>query len=562
MARMYPERIPEFVAHDPAREAERTVYEALSDDLGNRFRVFGWVPLLNVGEHVTEREVDFLVLDPQRGYLSIEVKGGAIGRDGQGRWTSTDRHGNVHAIRDPFEQAREGKYRVLDELRRKPGWKHVNFAGGYMVVLPDVRSPGFPLGPAADAALTVFGPELGRLGRRVEELLDRVAGDGLRATPPGREGEQRFLECFARSFQLPMTLGAHHRQDGRRMVELTEQQFQLLDQLARCPRVLVEGPSGTGKTFLALEKAKRLAASGARTLLTCFNLPLADHLRRSAGDAPGLTVASVHRLYFEWARRAGIEAPNPDDADRRPLPEGTFTRDLPRAFMDALDRLPERFDALVVDEGQDFCAEDRDALELALADARAGTVYVFQDLAQSLYPDRGGWPPDGFVPATLDRNLRNARGVHALLRRLAPGVESKAQGPEGPEPELVEVADDRGRAAEVRRAIHRLVREEGVDPADIAVLVGSRAAAARIVEDGRIGAFEVTRDPDARDGRVLLDSVPRFKGLERDVVVLTALEAPPWAREGALRYVGAGRARMRLVVIETAAALAGFRPPA
>jgi hypothetical protein len=561
MPRMFPERIPELIAHDPAREAERAVYEALSDELESRYSVFGWVPLLNVSEGMTEREVDFLVLDPQRGYLSIEVKGGAIGRDARGQWTSTDRFGHPHAIRDPYEQAREGQYRVRDKLREKSGWRQVNFPSSYMVVLPDVRSPGFPLGSHADDALTVFAPDLGRIGRRIDELLGRVSGAARDADPPGREGERRFMECFARTFELPMTLGAHHRQDRQAMVQLTEQQFTVLDTLARNRRVLVEGASGTGKTFLALEKARRLAAGGARTLLTCFNLPLADFLRRSAGDVPGLTVASVHRLYFEWATRAGVPAPDPDDAERRTLPAGTFTTVLPRAFMDALDLLPDRFDALVVDEGQDFCAADRDALELALADSNAATVYVFQDHAQSLYPDRGGWPGEGFVPAVLDRNLRNSRGIHALLGRLVPGQDSRPAGPDGPEPQLVEVADDRERAAEVSRTLHRLVHEAGVPPAEIAVLVGSRREMARVVKDGRIGAYAVTHDPEARDGRVLVDSVSRFKGLERDVVILTALDAPPWARADALRYVGAGRARMQLVVIETAPALAAFRAP-
>lgn len=558
MARMYPERIPESIALDPAREAERTVYEALQDDLDAKYRVFGWVPLLNVNSQARQGEVDFIVLDPQRGYLAVEVKGGAIGRDEQGQWTSTDRFGNVHPIRDPFDQARQGQYRVRDELRRKPGWGHVNFAGGYMVVLPDVKSPGFPLGPDADAAITVFGPELGRLGRRIDDLLRRLGGDGLHSPAPGHEGEKRFLECFARSFALPMTAGARHRQDRRAMMELTEQQFAVLDALARNRRVLVEGPSGTGKTVLALEKARRLADSGRRTLLTCFNRPLADHLGRAAGSLADLAVASVHRLYFDWARRAGVEAPDPDDADRRNLPAGTFTERLPAAFMDALDRLPERFDALVVDEGQDFCAADRDALELALADSEAATVYVFQDPAQSLYPDRAGWPADGFVPVGLDRNLRNARGVHALLRRLSPAQESRPGGPEGPEPLFVEIADDRGRIAELSRALHRLVREDGVPASEIAVLVGSRREVGRIVTGGRIGAFEVTDDPEDREGRVLVESVPRFKGLERDVILLTALEAPAWTRADVLRYVGASRARMQLVVIETAEVLAAF----
>jgi len=48
-----------------------------------------------------------------------------------------------------------------------------------------------------------------------------------------------------------MPPGPALREDQRRIVELTEQQFRILNQLARMPRVAISG--GAGKTFLALE---------------------------------------------------------------------------------------------------------------------------------------------------------------------------------------------------------------------------------------------------------------------------------------------------------------------
>ena len=72
--------------------------------------------------------------------------------------------------------------------------------------------------------------------------------------------------------------------DDRELLRLTEQQFAVLDRLRRQRRVSISGGAGTGKTVLALEKARRLAREGSGVLLTCFNRPLADNLRRSAGD--------------------------------------------------------------------------------------------------------------------------------------------------------------------------------------------------------------------------------------------------------------------------------------
>ncbi|MCH7478458.1 MAG: hypothetical protein IIA14_10185 [SAR324 cluster bacterium] len=61
--------------------------------------------------------------------------------------------------------------------------------------------------------------------------------------------------------------------------------------------------------MLALEKAKRLAFEGFRTLFTCYNVPLEAYLRRSAGDVENLTIQRFHTLCEEAARVTGIPVP-------------------------------------------------------------------------------------------------------------------------------------------------------------------------------------------------------------------------------------------------------------
>jgi len=53
-----------------------------------------------------EGEADLLLLHPELGMLGMEVKGGRVAFDGRtGVWTSIDRDGAVHEIKDPFAQA-------------------------------------------------------------------------------------------------------------------------------------------------------------------------------------------------------------------------------------------------------------------------------------------------------------------------------------------------------------------------------------------------------------------------------------------------------------------------
>lgn len=68
---------------------------------------------------------------------------------------------------------------------------------------------------------------------------------------------------------------------------LTERQAIILDALRLLTRVDVRGGSGTGKTWLAIEQARRLAAAGKRVALTCFIRGLASYPeRRVAGLKP------------------------------------------------------------------------------------------------------------------------------------------------------------------------------------------------------------------------------------------------------------------------------------
>jgi hypothetical protein len=50
---------------------------------------------------------------------------------------------------------------------------------------------------------------------------------------------------------------------------------------------------------------------------------------------------------------------------------------------------------------------------------------------------------------------------------------------------------------------------------------------------------------------VLVETVRRFKGLERQVVILTAIDDLPSDVETGLLYVGLSRARVHLVIVAT-----------
>lgn len=560
MARMYPDRIPQSVRDTVYLDAECTVYEALRDQLPEDWSVFAWVKwvLRQRGEGARDGEADFVLAHPEHGLFVLEVKGGMLRADGvSGRWYSASMSGEEHALKEsPLSQARRNRYSIEHKLREGQVLPRDGFTFGYTAAFPDCALPDGAVGPDAPRELLLPYGDLERLAERIPSIADYWRRTDGRAEL-GEDGMAHVTRVLASSFTMPMPLGRSLLEDDRRMIELSESQYDVLDGLSRNRRVVVTGGAGTGKTLLALEKAKRLARDqGFRTLLTCFNRPLAEYLRASSAGIDGLTVNNFHQLCAEYGVLAGHEMPDLSGPD---LPNLFVREELPTWLMDALATRGERFEAIVVDEGQDFSATDRAAIELAMQDPAESVLYVFQDQTQAIYRDGSPWPESGMTTYTLTENRRSTQAIHAVLTRLAENTRTRAVGPAGRPPEFIVAGDAREQARALSRVLHRLIREESVAPGTIAVLVSSRQAVPELVEDGRIGAFEVTTQHDDGTERVLIESVTRFKGLERDVVILMRLDPVEYLEYEPMLYVAASRARLHLVVIGDEALVERFR---
>jgi len=551
MPTMYPTLLPEAVIRDGAREAERRVYDALGLHLGPSHSVFYSVAWLSKAPRAAARdgEADFVVVHPERGALLLEVKGGRVGRDGaSGKWRSIDHFGRIHPIHDPFAQVKASKHALLHKLLEHPALRSSFINVGHGVVLPDSADPHKALAPDAPPEITLYADDLDRIGERVDRMFTFWSGETLGRLQPAPQFVRALTEMLAPTFELRQPLGPALAEDDRQLVSLTEEQFGVLDMLSRQRRVAVSGGAGTGKTLLALEKARRLAAEGCAVLFTCFNRPLADFLRRSARDVAGLTIANFHQFCWQMGHDAGVPLPEPGTGE---LPPGFFDTILPDALLTALDRLPaRRFDAVVVDEGQDFLESWWAPLQLCLVDPDGGVLYVFHDDNQQVYQRVASFP-ERMSDVVLHDNLRNTRRIHAATAKFYRGEPLRARGPEGREVEYVRAETPASVVHEVSCILQRLVRQEGVPASDVAVLYGS-SATGPLKRGDRIGSFWTTTDQAAEPQKVLLDSIRRFKGLERPVVVLAGIDRLPPDEENALLYVGLSRARVHLAVVASA----------
>jgi hypothetical protein len=485
-------------------------------------------------------------LNPNQGIFVVEVKGGGVRFDpGDGpKWYSVDRNGLEHEISDPFEQSKKYQYRILDLLKaRIRGLRKSKFPIGHSVAFPDIKQTelGQIIAHNRPREIVACAEDLHNLadwyekstkfwsGRRETEAL------GIQSM---KEIERVFLKPVYAKPSLSVTLEDEEAQ----RIKLTDDQSRLLRCLDNHDRVNISGGAGTGKTVLAKEVAEKFALAGKKTALICYNKALGDQLEASLGAEESVVAGTYHSVFqrllggaFQRYLMEAREAyPNED--------EWRVIR--PLAFLMALDSDDSlKFDAVVVDEGQDFGPEMWLSVEQMLKNDES-KLFVFSDAHQGLYYSVDHLPKLG-PPFLLHTNCRNTKQIHESAYR---NYEGHPISPPSIEGEIVHISHNESlvaQSAEVISILDSLIGEGDLKPEDIVILVANSLNLPGVIEQLRSleRKYNFLKREDVNEGCIRVSTVKRFKGLEAKAVVVWGLNELPAQDEKELRYVGITRAK-------------------
>ena len=547
MARMYPNEL----SPDTKSDAERLLYEAFRDGLDNSYTVFHSVAWQSLDGEGRPRDggADFVIAHPKRGILVLEAKGGAIEYDPSADcWTSTNRHGQVYEIRNPFAQVRYSKYALEERLQIMLHMPARRINVGHAVAFPDVVVGAALLGPDQPRRIILDKTDLANLSGWVGSVLAYYRGGANQHdTAPGDEAVYALLDLLGKTWELRPALWGDFVQEREQLIRVTEQQYSILDALQRQRRAAVCGCAGSGKTMLAVEKATGLARQGFRVLLTCFNKHLAVDLQARLKLRANLDVANFHALCYDLAKRAGVLPEKRDD-------DAFFNQQLPEALMEAVGALDVRYDAIIVDEGQDFCENWWIPLQMLLRDPDDGILYIFFDDNQRLYVRHGAFPIQQ-PPYLLSVNCRNTQNIHQVVMRFyeAEGAEEapQARGPLGRPVAVVPYPASQGLQITLQEVLHILTGDQQVPAGEIVVLTSRSLNKGRLLDGSARGGLRLTDTWPTPRGQVYCTTIHDFKGLERAVVILVDIGRWPleWDDMVPLLYVGCSRARNHLIVL-------------
>jgi|TARA_R110002051_G_scaffold3396_1_gene18378 hypothetical protein len=550
--------IPKVEVSDISVKSERDVAKYLVELLPDDCIIYHSYPWLNTTRNdkgnttLKEGETDFVVIIPSHGMLILEVKGGEIKYDEENRqWNRVLSNGRLKQIQDPFEQANRNTH-FLENVIKQIGYNgssSLPFGYGYAVVFPDCEYSG-SIPPGATPSIIFSANDLEYLDRRIKSTLTQwVRRD--RPVQLSSEDIKNIQRAISPSFSLLPILFRKIEDQEEKLFRLTKDQMMLLDFLAVRKRACIKGVAGSGKTMLAQAQAEKFADAGMKTLLVCYNKTLAKWLRDNISPdySEIITVIHFHGLCSEWCKKARIPFKPPLNDE-----EKFWQEDAPDLLIDAIDYLDNNFDAVIVDEGQDFHSDWWIPLEHINSAGDEGTMYVFYDPNQNLYIGQDASLPALGEPFNLPVNCRNTKLIAGLCSSILDlEIPTKEDAPFGDEPKILQLESSFEIRKNVERYVHEWVNQGKLKPSQVAVLSPFKLNNSSLADCNKLRGIELTDDVSrwkAEKG-ILFSTVKGFKGLEADAILL--IDVPKIDEASLFKksdyYVACSRAKHLLVTL-------------
>ena len=535
MAYMIPESPREF---DP-KSKEGEMFHAL-ENLPHEYYVVHSLKTVNVVKNaLLSREADFVVFHPDKGLLVLECKGGYPKYDGQWRFGNGDPmpHGG------PYRQAETGM-RAIENAIRDTNCAHLlknckMFYGVWFSSLSkdSLRAQNLP--PEADLTITLTMEDLADPKPAIERIFAidrRTAGQKVEQKLTKEDVNTLLNRFICPQFELaPSILEA---QADHKIIfhKLLAEQKKILDFLVDQPVAVINGAAGTGKTWVALEKARRHADDGEEVLFLCYNRQLKDFLEKRTSSQ------GYHNIHFFSIDGFACSVCNTPESDF-PL----LNKVLQKMFME--DKFP--YQHIIIDEGQDFgqdFIEENGIMQLlcdivTADESKNGTFYVFYDRLQTIQGKKfPKFIEDADCRLTLTRNCRNTENI--AKSSLAPVTQRKLKlfdlAIPGA-PTKIAFCED---TEQVIKAVDTAIAELDEQGEGITVILTCATGSTSVLRDCIQGG--------KYKGKYLFTTCRRFKGLEADNVILVDVNGSTFNPEDVMMYyVGTSRAKIGLRIIAT-----------
>lgn len=542
--------IPPYMGEEIKSNAEKKMYDVLQKlNMKNAYVLHS----LGLPKHQSKiyGEIDFVVVC-DRGVACLEIKGGRVEcRDG--KWFFKDRYGvEREKPEGPFAQVTGNMFSLRDVLKKKfQNNKHTkNLLTACGVVFPDIEFKSVSQEIISEVVYDNRTEDItGYMNRVFDYWEERQHRQPSRLSP----GDIRDIVQFLRGdFVFIPTLSDRLNSVEKRLVRLTSEQAQLMQALSLNKHLLIEGNAGTGKTLLAVDFAKKKAASRKKVLFLTYNKNLANNVIRQVDTIENLKVINIHALFGEYVAV--------DVKKMQENPNVYFSELLPEIFYEYLSELSDeelekiKYDLIIMDEGQDILKPlYLYSLDTLLRGGFAnGDWAVFYDEKQNIYnPDYN----DGMeilhgyncTEFKLFVNCRNTVQIGTYSSKIS-GIDlGEFIRENGEEVQNISYEDDDDFKKKITGILKNL-RKEKVDIRDVVFLAPKKYKNSKVAQAG-IEVNEIGDNFDSSKELPVYATIQGFKGLDSKIVILTDVEYIRKENLSSFLYIAGTRARTLLYIV-------------
>ena len=491
-------------------------------------------------------DLDFLVVHPDLGLVIVEVADAGMEPAGE-HWIQRQEDGTATPLNTTPGAVLAQKHYQLLRFLKGAGLPSVPPITRVLALPALPLKPGQSLGPDLPACRLLTRE---KLRHPFPALQEAVSGgrpwanwralDQAAHSPMAPEAFQALLEVLTPVLLPPPALGELMAAEG----EIPDAQAQaLLDHLAHNfsqGRYRVRGAPGCGKSLLGRKVARLWAAEGRKVLVLASTRALACATRVALAD-----LVRQHQAGVFTCQELAVQLLENAHA----LPSNLATG-LPAALAKALPAIPERWDAVVLDEAQELEPGWLGPLLGLLRDPSRDPVLVLEDPARRRPGVTAALPGQ---PWHLDLCLRHGVGIRRAALQALPSCGWPL--PAGEDGAVQVRTSSPGSWRHDLGQLMEELRKDGVEPGQVLVLAPHRLEPLGSSHGGSMGPWPIQAAPgwweNGSSDQVRFGTVQAFQGLEADIVIYLAPAYPH--KDGArLRYSALSRARHRAIVLDQA----------
>lgn len=420
----------------PLTKGERLVFEMFNDTLPAGWEIY-------VQPHLNGLRPDFVLLNPEVGIGVFEVKDWDL--SAMRYFTKQDHHNRPILMAE--KEGRQFSLQSQNPVTKVESYKRSVFnlycprisqKNSYAAITAGVI---FPFA-RRESVRSLFSPFMksseGDTFARYNPIsgMEDIYGRDITAVFPESEREHSYLMSEAHAADLRGWLvEPDFSATQRTPLELDQVQKNLVTTWPASGYRRVKGPAGSGKSLVLAARAAHRAREQKSVLVVTFNITLWHYLKDLVVRAnPGR--GGMQNIQFDhfhlFCRRVAEEAEM--ENDYKALFKDFLTRSKPAQDEIVMSRvpelargalctgLPEKFDTILVDEGQDYQPEWWNILRMALAPG--GEMLLVADITQDVYGTGKTWTEEAM------NGMGFAGGKWAHLRtsyRMPPIVQDHAR---------------------------------------------------------------------------------------------------------------------------------------